>query len=67
MSRRFPSTPAPGSSLESMRVTLSAVRGAVTYITGQEQPQIQPLGSSATNAEVIAKINEIIARLQGSE
>lgn len=67
MSRKFPSTQAPGSSLESVRQSLASLRSAFAYITGQEQPQIKPLGSSATNAEVIAKINEIIARLQGTE
>jgi hypothetical protein len=45
---------------------LSALVGTVTYITAQAQPVIQPLAATATTAQIITKINEVIARLQGT-
>jgi hypothetical protein len=38
----------------------------VSYISAQAQPIVQPLPATATNAQVIAKINEILARMQGT-
>lgn len=48
------------------RAVLDAVSDAVAYITGQQQPVVQPLPTSATLSDCVAKINEILARLQGS-
>ena len=43
-----------------------ALTKTVQYITGQNTAVIQPLATTATTAQIIAKLNEIIARLQGS-
>jgi hypothetical protein len=45
---------------------LRALVGAVSYVTAQTQPVIEPLETTATTAEIIDKVNEIIARLQGT-
>ncbi len=67
MTRRFQAVPPSGSSLESVAKAVSALRTNVAYITAQSQPEIQPLASNATLAQVIAKLNEVVARLQGTE
>lgn len=64
--RRFPSIPTVGQSPESVRSAVEAIRGQLTFITGQEQRQLEPLSPDATQAELVAKINELIARLQGT-
>lgn len=63
-SRRFQniSPPSAGNILGS----LQALSEAVTYITAQSQPKIRPLPSTATQADIIAKVNEILDRLQGT-
>lgn len=64
--RRFPSIPTVGQSPDSVRAAVEAMRGQLTFITGQEQRQVEPLPANATQAELVAKINELIARLQGT-
>lgn len=66
MRRRYASIPPVGESPTSMKAAAEAMRGVLTFITAQEQRQIEPLPSTATNAEIIAKVNELIARLQGT-
>lgn len=46
---------------------IDTLADVIGYITGQTQPPIQPLAATASNAEIIAKINEVIARLQGTD
>jgi hypothetical protein len=41
-----------------------AVKENIEQITGQRGGRIKPLSESASNAEIIAKINEIVDRLQ---
>lgn len=67
MSRKFPSIPTIGQSLASLQAAVGAIRGQLTFITGQEQPRIQPLPAGATQEQIAAKVNEVIARLQGTE
>jgi hypothetical protein len=46
---------------------LRALQDVTSYITAQAQPVIQPLATTATTAQIISKVNEIIARLQGTQ
>jgi hypothetical protein len=48
-------------------VVLRGLTDVMSYITAQAQPAIQPLATTATLAQTIAKINEVIARLQGTQ
>ena len=41
-----------------------AVKENLEQIMGQRLPEIKQLPASATQAEIISKLNEIIARLQ---
>lgn len=59
--RKIPSIPTGADAQAVM-----ALAKTVQYITGQNAAVIQPLATTATTAQIIAKINEIIARLQGS-
>lgn len=45
---------------------VSALSKTVQYVTGQTTAAIQPLETTATTAQIIAKVNEILARLQGT-
>lgn len=45
---------------------LRACSEALSMMTGQYQPTIQPLPTTATTADIINKINEILARIQGT-
>lgn len=67
MARKFPSIPTIGQSLASLQAAVGAIRGQLTFITGQEQPRIQPLPKGASLEQTVAKLNEVIARLQGTE
>lgn len=67
MSRKFPSIPSMGQNLASLQAAVAAIRGQLTFITGQEQPRIKALDPGASLPEVVAKLNEVIARLQGSD
>ena len=64
MARHFRSTPNPTAS--NLLACVSALSDAVGYITAQTQLAIKPLDAAATNDQVIAKINEILVRLQGT-
>lgn len=64
--RKFNAIPPTGSRPEGQARTLEAMRDVVTFITGQTQPEIQPVAANPTNAELAAKVNELIARLQGA-
>ncbi|NVN99290.1 MAG: hypothetical protein HXX17_08200 [Geobacteraceae bacterium] len=46
---------------------IAALAGVVGFITAQQQPAISALDTTATTAQIIAKVNEIIARLQGTQ
>lgn len=46
---------------------LRALQDVVSYVTAQAQPAVQPLATTATTAQIISKVNEIIARLQGTQ
>ena len=50
---------------QNIRMILSAVRINVETLNGKRDGRIDLLSTSATTAEIIAKINEIIERLQG--
>ena len=41
-----------------------AIKETLEVLTGQRGGAIEPLPTSATTAQIISKINEIIARLQ---
>ena len=42
-----------------------AVKENLEILTGRRQGQVKPLVSTATSDEIIAKLNEIIERMQG--
>jgi hypothetical protein len=46
--------------------TVPALTQVVRYVTAQSQTPIATLPTTATAAEVLAKVNEIINRLQGN-
>lgn len=64
MTRKVQSVPPLGPGDASLRQTVDSMRGVITYITAQEQSAIAPLAANATTAQIVAKVNEIIARLQ---
>lgn len=43
----------------------NSVKETLEILTGRRQGKVTPLAGTATTAEVIAKVNEIIDRLQG--
>ena len=47
------------------RRPLSAMKESIEELRGITGEKIKPLSSGATQAEIIAKVNEIITRLQG--
>lgn len=47
-----------------LRLFLSSVKENIEIITGQRVTKIEPLSATATNDEIIAKVNQIIERLQ---
>jgi hypothetical protein len=59
--RAIPQVP-PGTPMQTEFNT--AVKENIEVITGRRQGGILPLASTAGTAEIIAKINEIIARIQ---
>jgi len=60
-----PAIPVLNSQDRTLNQVLAAVKENIEVITGARagSAQIAPLGNTATNAQVIAKINEIIGRL----
>lgn len=62
--RRFQNVPLPKQ--DNLVPTVMALSAAVGYITAQTQPKIASLPPSATTADIINKVNEILARLQGT-
>ena len=60
--RRFQNVPQGGE----IQSTVRALVDVVQYVTAQSQNKIYPLGATATTAEIVAKVNELIARLQGT-
>jgi len=63
MVKRFRHIPAPIGKNDGD--SLRAVVDATQYITAQTSDKIKPLPSTATTADLIAKVNELISRLQG--
>lgn len=49
-----------------MAHALEPVKQSLEMIMGQRQGEIKGLRSNASSTEVVAKINEIIARINGS-
>ena len=62
MKRAVPKT--PQSADADMRALLDALRENVESITGVRGGKIKELPMNATSADIISKINELIARLQ---
>lgn len=48
------------------REVLRACADTLGSMTGQFQDRIEPLPTTATTADIINKINEILARIQGT-
>lgn len=48
-----------------IRRVLDAMKENIEVTKGRRSTKLAPLVSTATNAEIIGKINEIITRLQG--
>lgn len=46
-----------------LRPTLDAIKENIEILTGQRRNRIQPLPATASLADVIAKVNQIIDRL----
>lgn len=42
-----------------------AIKESLEIVTGRRAGRIEPLPAGATTDEIVAKVNEIIARLQG--
>lgn len=63
MARRFRAIPAISPSNDD---ALRAAVDVIGYITAQTMDKIAPLAATATAAQTVAKVNEILARLQGS-
>jgi len=62
MSTRIPST----SGIDPIiRRVLDPLKENIEIIKGQRGIKFAPLPENATNAEIIAKVNAVIARLQG--
>lgn len=61
MKPAIPSAPKPGDRRERFD---QAVRENLEIITGRRGEKIKPLADGASLADVVAKVNEIIARLQ---
>lgn len=62
MARRFQNIPQGGDPAPTLRALVDVVQ----YITAQAQTKISPLSASASTADLVAKVNELIARLQGT-
>jgi hypothetical protein len=63
MAKKVPTIPPlAGDNMDSV---VRALVGVVSYTAAQQQPAVQLLSPSATLADVIAKLNEIINRVQG--
>ena len=56
-----PSIPTPAQGADK---AIAALKENVEVITGRRGTPVVPLNTSATNAQVIAKINELLALLQ---
>lgn len=63
---RKPAIPAVNFSDAAVSQAISALKENVEIITGARGGEVSSLGSTATNAEIISKINEIITKLNVS-
>lgn len=61
MKRAIPSVPRPGDPRDKFD---AALKENLEIMTGRRGDKIKPLAETATTAEITAKINEIIERLQ---
>lgn len=61
-----PSIPAIGNIPFELASILGPVKANIDYLTGRSTGEIKALASTATTADIISKINEIIARLNAS-
>lgn len=59
----LPDTPKPNGTPGERFEFDSRVRETLEVITGRRAGKITPLADGASNAEIISKVNEIIARL----
>jgi hypothetical protein len=48
------------------RQVLMAAVDVLRFVTAQTKPEIAQLPTTATTAEIVAKVNQILARLQGT-
>lgn len=62
MARRFQNVPQGGE----INQTVRALVDVVQYVTAQTQDKITTLPATATTAEIIDKLNQVINRLQGT-
>lgn len=62
-----PSIPVAKSGKPDVDLALSASKQILDRVTGQARglSRLEPLPSTATDAEIIARLNEIVARMQG--
>ena len=62
-----PSIPVAKSGRPDVDLALSASKQILDRITGQTRggSRLDPLPSTATTADIIARLNEIVARMQG--
>lgn len=62
MKAQIPSTAGVDPTLKRI---LDPMKENIEQLRGRRQTKIEPLSASATNSEIIAKINEVIERMQG--
>jgi hypothetical protein len=68
MGIKKPGIPAVNTTDRTLNQSIAAIKECVEIITGARVgiPEINTLPASATNAQIISKINEIIQRLNAS-
>lgn len=66
MSLKKPAIPATGALPQAFAAILGPIKANIDYLTGRTTGEIVPLATTATTAQIISKVNEIIARLNAS-
>lgn len=64
MPRKSPNIPDTRALDEQTRKIVDPIKAQLEIITGRSVPEIELLPATATTAQIVAKINEIINRLQ---
>lgn len=62
---KLAAVPSPGQDVASLQRTARALAQNIEHVTGAKGGRIATLEATASSAEVIAKINELIEKLQG--